>query len=183
MHKIMRRAALSLLAGAAIMSMTLLAAGSAGAATAAPMTSATHASAALKWPVTGPGSTGERVFAIQYLLNQRNAKLATDGIYGPKTKAAVKAFQKKHKLTPDGIVGPMTYPKLIVTVKQGSKGPAVSGVQHNLHFAYGFKSLKVSGLFGTGTLKAVKAFQKKHKLTQDGIVGANTWNALIVNES
>ena len=183
MHKIMRKAALSLLAGAAIMTMTLLAAGSAGAATAAPTTPAAHASAALKWPVTGPGSTGERVFAIQYLLNQQiNAKLATDGIYGPKTTAAVKAFQKKVKLPVDGIVGPMTYPKLIVTVKQGSKGPAVSAVQHNLHFAYGFKSLKVSGIFGTGTLKAVKSFQKKFKLTQDGIVGANTWNALIVNE-
>jgi hypothetical protein len=62
------------------MTMTL-AAGSAGAAPAAP---AAHASAALKWPVTRPGSKAERVFAIQYLLNQQiNAKLATDGIYGP----------------------------------------------------------------------------------------------------
>jgi peptidoglycan hydrolase-like protein with peptidoglycan-binding domain len=182
MHNIMRKAALGLLAGAAVMSMTLLAAGSAGAATAAP---AAHASAAaLKWPVTGPGSKGERVFAIQYLLNQQiNAKLATDGIYGPKTTAAVKAFQKKVKLPVDGIVGPMTYPKLIITVKKGSKGPAVSAVQHNLRFAYGFKTLMVSGNFGNGTLKDVKAFQKRFKLTQDGIVGANTWNALIVHET
>jgi zinc D-Ala-D-Ala carboxypeptidase len=182
MHNVMRKAALGLLAGAAVMSMTLLAAGSAGAATAAP---AAHASAAaLKWPVTGPGSKGERVFAIQYLLNQQiNAKLATDGIYGPKTTAAVKAFQKKVKLPADGIVGPMTYPKLIITVKKGSKGPAVSAVQHNLRFAYGFKTLMVSGTFGGQTLKDVKAFQKRFKLTQDGIVGANTWNALIVHET
>jgi peptidoglycan hydrolase-like protein with peptidoglycan-binding domain len=183
MHHILHKAALGLLAGAAVMTMTLLAAGSAGAATAAPAAPTAHASAALKWPVTGPGSKGERVVAIQYLLNQQiNAKLATDGTYGPKTTAAVKAFQKKAKLPVDGIVGPMTYPKLIITVKKGSKGPAVSAVQHNLHFAYGFKSLPVSGTFGGGTLKAVKAFQKRFKLTQDGIVGANTWNALIVNE-
>jgi peptidoglycan hydrolase-like protein with peptidoglycan-binding domain len=32
----------------------------------------------------------------------------------------------------------------------------------------------VSGTFGNGTLKAVRAFQKRFKLTQDGIVGANT---------
>jgi peptidoglycan hydrolase-like protein with peptidoglycan-binding domain len=181
MHNIIRKAALGLLAGAAVVSMTLLAAGSAGAATAAP---AAHApAAALKWPVTGQGSTGERVFAIQYLLNQQiNAKLATDGNYGPKTTAAVKAFQKKHKLPVDGVVGPMTYPKLIITVKQGSKGPAVSAVQHNLRFAYGFKKLMVSGNFGSVTARDVKAFQKRFKLTQDGIVGANTWNALIVHE-
>jgi hypothetical protein len=42
MHNIMRKAALTLLAGAAVMTMTPLAAGSAGAATAAP---AAHASA------------------------------------------------------------------------------------------------------------------------------------------
>jgi peptidoglycan hydrolase-like protein with peptidoglycan-binding domain len=134
--------------------------------------------------VTGPGSKGERVFAVQYLLNQQiNARLATDGIYGPKTTAAVKAFQKKVKLPVDGIVGPMTYPKLIITVKKGSKGPAVSAVQHNLRFAYGFKTLMVSGTFGGQTNKDVKAFQKRFKLTQDGIVGANTWNALIVHET
>ena len=184
MHNVLRKTAIGLLAGAAVMTMTLLAAGSARAATAAPAAPAAHASAALKWPVTGPGSKGERVVAIQYLLNQQiNAKLATDGNYGPKTTAAVKAFQKKAKLPVDGIVGPMTYPKLIITVKKGSKGPAVSAVQHNLHFAYGFKSLMVSGTFGNGTLKAVKSFQKRFKLTQDGIVGASTWNALIIHET
>jgi len=184
MHNIMRKAALGLLAGAAVITMTLMAAGSAGAATAAPVAPAAHTAAALKWPTTGPGSKGERVFAIQFLLNQQiNAKLATDGIYGAKTTAAVKAFQKKAKLPVDGVVGSMTYPKLIVTVKRGSKGPAVSAVQHNLHFAYGFKSLMVSGTFGGGTLSAVKSFQKRFKLTQDGIVGANTWNALIVHET
>ena len=33
---------------------------------------------------------------------------AVDGIYGPKTKAAVKSFQKKNGLTVDGIVGKNT---------------------------------------------------------------------------
>lgn len=39
---------------------------------------------------------------------QAKLKLPVDGIFGPKTKAAVVAFQKKHKLVADGIVGPQT---------------------------------------------------------------------------
>jgi N-acetylmuramoyl-L-alanine amidase len=35
-----------------------------------------------------------------------------DGIRGPITTAAVKAFQKKHKLAVDGIPGPITQGKL-----------------------------------------------------------------------
>ena len=35
-----------------------------------------------------------------------------DGYFGPKTEAAVKAFQKKNKLTVDGFIGPETLQKL-----------------------------------------------------------------------
>jgi cell wall-associated NlpC family hydrolase len=43
------------------------------------------------------------------LLVQRRLHLDADGVFGPRTKRAVKRFQRRHDLTPDGILGPATY--------------------------------------------------------------------------
>ncbi|MCL6570248.1 MAG: peptidoglycan-binding protein [Bacillus sp. (in: Bacteria)] len=40
---------------------------------------------------------------------QRAVKVTADGIFGSKTEAAVKAYQKRHGLAVDGIVGPKTW--------------------------------------------------------------------------
>jgi peptidoglycan hydrolase-like protein with peptidoglycan-binding domain len=53
------------------------------------------------------GSRGDYVKMVQ-----RRVGVIDDGIFGPKTEAAVKAFQKKHGLNPDGIVGPKTFAKM-----------------------------------------------------------------------
>lgn len=45
---------------------------------------------------------------------------AVDGINGPQTKAAVKAFQKKYGLTQDGIVGPLTAAKMGLSVSNAT---------------------------------------------------------------
>lgn len=55
------------------------------------------------------GSTGAAVEAVQKLVGNLNV----DGIFGPDTEAAVKAFQAAHDLTEDGIVGPHTWGSLI----------------------------------------------------------------------
>ncbi|MBE7045011.1 MAG: spore cortex-lytic enzyme [Ruminococcaceae bacterium] len=55
------------------------------------------------------GSKGTEVRNIQTRLkNWGYLNGNVDGIYGAKTEAAVKKFQKKHGLTPDGIAGPAT---------------------------------------------------------------------------
>lgn len=59
------------------------------------------------------GSTGEDVKALQILLNGYGFKLDIDGSFGPKTQAAVKAFQKMVGLVVDGIVGVLTWRKLL----------------------------------------------------------------------
>lgn len=67
-----------------------------------------------KCPYTEPaktirfGAKGNNVKWLQWYLNQCGAKLKIDGSFGPATKTAVLAFQKKNKLTQDGIVGPKT---------------------------------------------------------------------------
>lgn len=54
--------------------------------------------------VIKPGYKGELVAFLQESLG-----LVPDGIYGPKTKAAVMHFQRTHSLIEDGIVGPRTW--------------------------------------------------------------------------
>ena len=55
------------------------------------------------------GSSGQTVRTIQEkLIRWGYLEGAADGIYGSKTEAAVKRFQKKNGLTADGVVGPAT---------------------------------------------------------------------------
>ncbi|MFO1372587.1 MAG: peptidoglycan-binding domain-containing protein [Candidatus Competibacteraceae bacterium] len=70
------------------------------------------------------GSTGPDVKLLQGLLNQKvpvmklpqGKKLVEDGIFGPKTDAAVRTFQQLNTgLKVDGIVGPKTWAALGVT--------------------------------------------------------------------
>jgi hypothetical protein len=61
------------------------------------------------------GSSGAAVKALQTGLNRvfpAYSTLAADGIYGPKTTAVVKEFQRRSALVADGIVGPQTRARL-----------------------------------------------------------------------
>lgn len=64
-------------------------------------------------PVTKSGAKGNEVKAVQTLLRGNGYNIAADGSYGPKTSAAVKAFQKKKGLSADGVVGPITWGSLL----------------------------------------------------------------------
>lgn len=54
------------------------------------------------------GARGAAVAALQTALTARGHPLAADGIFGPATERAVKAFQSRAGLAVDGIAGPAT---------------------------------------------------------------------------
>ena len=60
---------------------------------------------------------------------QKKLGVAADGVYGPKTRAAVKRFQRAHGLDVDGVAGPQTLAELgLATTQQtnATEEPAAS---------------------------------------------------------
>ncbi|MCA1656973.1 MAG: peptidoglycan-binding protein [Actinobacteria bacterium] len=126
----------------------------------------------------------EPIKTVQYLLRQHGqGNVAVDGILGPITADAVRAFQSSHGLAVDGIVGNQTWPALIVEVSTGSQGEAVRAVQSQFQARNlsgdPSRGLQVDGIFGPKTEAAVRSFQQAVQLAADGIVGPLTWNALV----
>ena len=56
---------------------------------------------------------GRAVRAVLRQLAARGVSLAVDGIFGPQTDAAVRAYQQRLGLAVDGIVGPQTWHALL----------------------------------------------------------------------
>jgi len=59
------------------------------------------------------GSNRQSVKWLQWQLNNLGYPLVVDGVWGPRTNAAVLAFQQQHGLLVDGLVGPKTKAELI----------------------------------------------------------------------
>jgi hypothetical protein len=59
--------------------------------------------------LVAPNERGPRVALIQILLNRAGNTLQVDGIFGPKTRAAVVDFQRSQGVSPDAVVRPDTW--------------------------------------------------------------------------
>ena len=128
------------------------------------------------------GSKGAKVTQLQRNLNSLGYNAGTpDGAFGNGTKNAVVAFQKTYGLSADGVAGKSTQDAITTTINRKSKGILSKGqvsndvksLQSDLK-TLGYLSSNPDGAFGTATETAVKAFQQRHKLTADGLVGADT---------
>jgi N-acetylmuramoyl-L-alanine amidase len=77
------------------------------------------------------GSSGETVKKIQQVLKSNGFYTASvDGIYGSKTTAAVKSFQKSCGITADGICGPITLKYLGIS-DSSSSGSSTTSSSHS----------------------------------------------------
>ena len=108
---------------------------------------------------TQPSTPTEGKYIVRYLqtvLNsQYKAGLSVDGLWGPKTEAAVKSHM----------------------LKQGSRGDHVIWLQKAL-INRGQK-ISADGIFGPATKQALVNYQKSRKLTADGIAGVATHKSII----
>ncbi len=136
------------------------------------------------FPTIRRGDTGNFVYLAQYLLNEYGASIDTDGIFGSRTNSAVLTFQQNNNLTQDGIIGANTWTALLnlnptsQLLSYGSRNSAVLFLQRLL-LSYLYPITSLDSIFGSETLAAVKSFQSENGLVVDGVVGANTWNALL----
>ncbi len=141
----------------------------------------------LTWPLQKSGSSREPVQTVQYLLRAHGYSVVIDGIFGPSTEAAARAFQSSAGLVADGAVGDQTWPALIIVVREGDrseKGDAVRAVQDQANVRTNDPAdfLPVDGVFGRRTDAWVRGFQQHTGINVDGIVGPVTWNHLVKDE-
>lgn len=84
------------------------------------------------------------------------------------------------ELIPEGeIVTEGEGDEALPTLRKGDRGDTVKLLQEELvKQGYDVGKAGCDGIFGSKTKEAVKAFQKAHDLTVDGVVGWRTWSAL-----
>ena len=154
------------------------------------------------------GDSGSKVTQLQNALKLLGFYTGgVDGKFGSGTKKAVMQFQRANGLTADGLAGTKTQTLLYAqvnssisggssssgssssgtssgtsgftrTLRKGYTGADVTAVQQKLK-ALGFYSGSIDGVYGTGSIAAVKKFQQQNGLTADGLVGSRTYTALM----
>lgn len=125
---------------------------------------------------------------VQTKLNAIGYSCGTpDGIAGKNTKAAVTSFQKLCGLkNQSGDITNETITKLNSVYNRSQKGVLSRGLRNNASVKKLQENLNKlnyncgtpDGTFGAGTETALKNFQKANKLTDDGLAGSATLNAI-----
>jgi peptidoglycan hydrolase-like protein with peptidoglycan-binding domain len=139
-------------------------------------------------PASAAAYTNPQIPGLQVALRAHGYNTGpVDGIVGPRTAAAVRAFQHRMGIHTDGLAGPRTRARLgrlgrplfgARTLSRGRIGWDVSVLQFLLT-QRGFAPTHLNGNFGRGTERAVRRFQRRFGLAVDGIAGPRTQRALL----
>ena len=130
-----------------------------------------------------PHRPGGGVVELQRALN-----VPVDGTFGPRTEHALERWQKRHGFEADGVAGPATREALDLgagrvlrraqprharrhRVRHGHAATRHEGGVAALQGAIG---VSPDGVFGPGTERALKRWQRRHGLTADGVAGPQT---------
>ena len=126
---------------------------------------------------------------LQPILKSKGLLTNLTGKFDTDTEDAVKRFQSQNKLQTDGIVGALTwacllYPQLFYQCDKTNPELQKSIQQaQEILVEEGFLSQEDfdqrKGVFDRKMQRSVRQFQRNYGLKPDGVVGANTWLALL----
>ncbi|AUB39963.1 Peptidoglycan-binding domain of peptidoglycan hydrolases [Nostoc flagelliforme CCNUN1] len=142
------------------------------------------------------GSNGAEVSSSQRCLKKLGYfNGPVSGKFASLTQNAVIKFQQANRIPADGVVGASTQRALqracqsrtssrntssgqYPVLSQGKTGAAVTRLQQRLR-QLGYLNANPTGNFGPMTRDAVIAFQRNYRISANGIVNRQTWNALL----
>jgi peptidoglycan hydrolase-like protein with peptidoglycan-binding domain len=143
----------------------------------------------------GEGTSGDSVRRLQNALMAAGVPVpgGADGIFGPKTKSAVIAYQSRQGLPATGAIdeataralglaeassSPSSSPASGAVLSLGARGDAVKELQQALISVGVYVAGGADGIFGPATRTAVTNFQRWNGLTVSGDVDAATASRL-----
>jgi SpoIID/LytB domain protein len=134
------------------------------------------------------GDRGNNVKLLQTQLNTyfklpKKKRIVIDGVFGKGTASWVTQLETNNGLPVDGIADDAVLAVLsidpsTITLKLGTKHATVATAQTALARVLKVK-VKADGVFGPGTVRLVKRFQKTVGLKRSGVINRETWLALL----
>jgi SpoIID/LytB domain protein len=134
------------------------------------------------------GDRGDNVKLLQTQLNSyfklpKKKRIVVDGVFGKGTASWVTQLETNNGLPVDGIADDAVLAVLsidpsTITLKLGTKHATVATAQTALARVLKVK-VKADGVFGPGTVRLVKRFQKTVGLKRSGVINRETWLALL----
>ncbi len=128
------------------------------------------------------GSRGDGVYALTNRLSEMGYPVSPTNYYSDSVAAAVRLFQSANGLSADGMAGKLTQEKLYSvsaigysesgqtypTLVRGDRGMALLYTLQQRLKDLGYYTIRVDGIFGSGTQRAVRWFQSVNGLSVTG---------------